>query len=76
MQSIVNGLEAQYGEQVDFISLNALDGGQGQEAFQAYGLRGHPTVVLVQPEGQVSAIRPGIMPGEDLEQAIQDLLAP
>ena len=76
MQPIVDGLEEEYMEQVDFISLNALDGSQGEAAFDAYGLRGHRTVVLVEPDGQVSAVKLGFVPSEDLEQAIQKLLAP
>ena len=73
MRPIVDELEEQYMDLVDFFSLNALDGGQGQTAFAAYGLRGHPAIVLVQTDGQVSDVLSGVVAGEDLERAIQAL---
>ena len=76
MRPIVNGLEEQYQNQVDFLSLNALDGGQGEAAFRAYGLRGHPSTVVVAPGGQVNSIHLGIVSRQELDQALQDALGP
>ncbi len=76
MQPIVDGLEDQYQGQVDFVSLNALDGEQGEAAFDAYGLRGHPSTMLVKSDGQISSVHVGIVEQEDLEQAVQVALAP
>jgi hypothetical protein len=74
MQPIVNGLEEQYAAEVEFISLNSEDGDQGEAAFAAYGLRGHPSIVLVRPGGQISAIKLGVVTAKELEQAIQTAL--
>ena len=52
MEPVVNGLEEIYQEQIEFRALdaNALD---GQQAFRAYALPGHPGYVLLNPEGEV-----------------------
>ena len=76
MRPIVDGLEEQYGVRVDFIRLDALDGGQGEAAFATYGLRGHPSIVVVAPDGQVSAVKLGIVPREELAQALEAALVP
>ena len=76
MRPIVDGLEAEYGGQIDFLILNAEDGKQGEAAFRAYGLRGHPTLVLVRPGGEVAWIRPGIIPADELKQEILSEIEP
>jgi hypothetical protein len=51
MTPIVDGLTAEYLGQVTVVKLNALDGGTGQQAFEASGLPGHPGYVLLRPDG-------------------------
>lgn len=50
MQPVVNGLEDQFGDRVQVLSLNADE--DGREAFRAGGFEGHPAYVLLQPDGQ------------------------
>ncbi|HLF90532.1 MAG TPA: hypothetical protein VI451_16410 [Anaerolineales bacterium] len=52
MEPVVNGLEEIYQEQIEFRALdaNSLD---GQKAFRAYALPGHPGFVLLNPAGEV-----------------------
>lgn len=76
MRPIVNGLEAEYGDRIDFRYLNAEDGGQGEAAFRDYALRGHPTLVFVAAGGEVAWIRPGIIPEEELEREILAVIEP
>jgi hypothetical protein len=76
MQPIVNGLQGEFGEQIDVVSLNAADGAEGQAAFVFYGLRGHPTVMLVEPGGAIAWTRTGLVTQEELEQELQEVLKP
>lgn len=48
----MNRLEEQYGTDIAFEYLNALDGGIGQSAFSQLGLRGHPAIVIFDAQGQ------------------------
>lgn len=52
MEPVVNGLEEKYQDQIEFrwIDANSL---VGKTAYQAYVLRGHPTYVLLNPDGDV-----------------------
>jgi len=71
MRPIVDGLEAQYGEQVDFLYLNAGDGSTGEDAFDYYALRGHPTLLIVTPDGAISWQNVGVIDRETVEQQVQ-----
>jgi hypothetical protein len=73
MRPIVDGLEAQYGEEVDFLYLNAEDGGAGQAAFTYYALRGHPSVLIAAPGGEVIWQGVGVVEGIAIEQQIQSV---
>ena len=49
---IVNGLEAEFGEQVNFVRLNV--GTPDNELIQQqYGLRGHPAIAILDKEGKL-----------------------
>jgi len=52
MTPFVNGLETTFGEQVEIRFLNAAFG-EGRSAFQNYGLPGHPSYVILDPQGEV-----------------------
>ena len=52
MQPVVNGLNETYKDQIEFRELDA-NAPDGQQAFRAYALPGHPGYVLLNPEGEV-----------------------
>jgi len=52
MQPIVNGLNETYGDRIEFRELDA-NAPDGQQAFRAYALPGHPGYVLLNPQGDV-----------------------
>ena len=52
MQPIVNGLENEYIDQIEFRNLDANDA-EGKQAFQAYRLLGHPSYILLNMTGEV-----------------------
>ena len=69
MKPVVNGLEQTYGGEIDFLWLNA-GAGEGREAFLYYNLRGHPSYILLAPDGEVLWRGIGPMNRDALEQAI------
>ncbi|MCZ6529903.1 MAG: hypothetical protein O6949_06170 [Chloroflexi bacterium] len=52
MTPVVNGLETTFGEQVEIRSLNAAFG-DGRSAIQNYAIPGHPSNVILDPQGEV-----------------------
>ena len=50
----MNGLEAEFGDKVNFVRLNAIEPDVLQLQ-QTYGLRGHPSVAILDGDGQVAA---------------------
>jgi hypothetical protein len=72
MQPVVNRLEEDYGDQVKFVYLDAEH--EGKEAFRASRLPGHPSFLLVRPDGQEVWRSFGIVSYEDIEAAILDAL--
>lgn len=73
MEPIVNGLEDEYGAQVTFQHLNAA--AEGRQLFQRYNLRGHPSYVILNTEGDVVWRRVGEVPRETLAEALQEALS-
>jgi hypothetical protein len=71
MQPIVDGLEEQYAGQVAFYQLNARDGADGQAAYEYYALRGHPTIMIVEPGGAVSFQQSGVIPEATLTATLE-----
>ena len=51
MEPIVNGLETEFEADVTFDRINASSG-RGQAAMSAYSLRGHPSYVLLDEQGE------------------------
>jgi thioredoxin-like negative regulator of GroEL len=77
MTPIVHGLEAEFSNQMTFYVLNVGPGATNNQALQAaYELRGHPTIALVDANGQKVAQFYGRVPAETLRQSLQTLLAP
>jgi hypothetical protein len=75
MSPIVDGLENQYHDQIIFIRLdaNSEDGG---ETFRNYGLRGHPSYVLLNFDGNVLWKGVGEKTAAALEVEIQKHITP
>ena len=73
MQPVVDGLEAEYGDQIDFLSLDAA--GAGQAAFRAYRLRGHPSYVLLNPAGEQLWAALGTVTAGDIQAELESALA-
>ena len=52
MQPIVDGLENQYQETVEFVQVNASTT-EGLEIFNAYSLFGHPSYLILDETGEI-----------------------
>jgi len=74
MTPVVNGLETTFGEQLDIRSLNAAFG-DGRSAFQNYGLPGHPSYVILDPQGEVLWSAFGPQSAEALEDVVEDAIS-
>lgn len=77
MTPIVHGLEAEFSNQITFYVLNVGPAAPHNQALQAfYDLRGHPTIALVDANGQKVAQFYGQVPAETLRESLQTLLSP
>ncbi len=52
MEPVVNGLEEFYQDQIEFRSVD-VNTPEGEQAFRAYALPGHPGFVLLNSTGEV-----------------------
>ena len=52
MQPIVDGLDSEYSDRIEFRSLDAFTD-EGDQAFRAYNLPGHPSYIVLNPAGEV-----------------------
>ena len=73
MTPIVDGLEADYGESVVFVRVNAGEG-EGARLFRQLGLPGHPSYVIFSAEGQETFRTFGIVDSTSLHSAIEGAL--
>ncbi len=69
MTPVVNRLTERYQNQVDFRLLNAAVG-EGKQAFEHYGLFGHPAYVILSPADDVIWQSFDPLPMETLVSAI------
>ena len=74
MAPIVDGLETDYGDRVAFQRLNA-DEDNGRAAAQAYRVRGHPAIVVINAQGDVVWSRVGVQPRDVVTSALESVLA-
>ncbi len=74
MLPIVNGLEDQYGEQMAFALLNAADEAEGETAFKALRLGGHPASLIFASDGKELFRELGSVTETDLVEAISQVL--
>jgi thiol:disulfide interchange protein len=75
MTPIVNGLEAEFADQIFFLRFNAADSAAGEAAFNRLSLRGHPSFVFFTPEGQEQERLFGVVDEAALRTAIESVLA-
>lgn len=73
MQPIVDGLETEYRELVEFEQINASTN-EGLKIFNAYGLFGHPSYLILDETGEILWQSVGEQTGEYIENAIQAVL--
>lgn len=73
MQPIVDGLENEYGEIVEFKRINASTV-EGREIFNAYSLIGHPAFLVLDEQGGIIWQSVGEQPGDEIESALMDAL--
>ncbi len=75
MTPIVNGLEAEYGERIAFQHLD-VDEPEGRLAARAYQVRGHPTIIMIDPQGDILWKRPGVLSREEIVNAVETAIGP
>lgn len=73
MQPIVDGLEAEYGDEVEFRRINAITE-EGVAIYDFYSLRGHPAYLLLNPAGEVLWQGVGEQPVESIKNSLDEAL--
>ncbi len=68
----MNELENSYGDEVEFLYLNANE--EGEAAFKAGNFRGHPAVVLLTPDGTEQWRAHGVVSYGDIDAQIVEVL--
>ena len=66
----MNGLEEVYSSEIEFRRIDA-NSTEGMPAFQYFGLQGHPSYVLLNPEGEVLWQSLGEQAPEKLQEEIE-----
>ncbi len=74
MKPVVNRLEEEFGDRVDFKMLN-IDEASSREAMTKYRFVGQPQFVIVAPNGEIVASRNGTQTYERLKADIEAALA-
>lgn len=69
MEPIVDGLEKNYQEDIIFIRLNADT--DGNATFNHYNLIGHPSYVLLNPDGEVLWSGVGELPVDQIDRELK-----
>ena len=69
---IVNGLEEEFSGEITVLRLNAIEP-ENIDLMQQYGVRGHPSFVVLAEDGRVSQTFLGIQSEADLRGALQSL---
>jgi thiol:disulfide interchange protein len=75
MRPIVDGLEQEYRDRIAFRRLNATDAA-GRQVFDRYQLRGHPSYVILGPDGTERWKFTGQTTRGVLDEAIRQALGP
>lgn len=69
----MHGLEAEYGDRVAFERLDVAQP-ENEQIQLRYDLRGHPTAVVLDPQGEVVARFFGVQPAADIRPALDRAL--
>ena len=72
---VVNGLADEYGERLQVVQLNFNDPAN-EGVVTALAIRGHPTIVLLDRDGDVDRTWFGAATAEDLRPLVEAVLAP
>lgn len=72
---VVNGLEEDFGDELQVVRLDFNDS-ENDGAIAALGVRGHPTIVLLNREGEIHRRWLGAGTDDDLRPLVQQVLAP
>ena len=70
MQPIVHGLETEFAGQLAFERRNA-NTGSGKAVMAAYGLRAHPSYIIVAPDGSALWSYTGPLQAETLREQLR-----
>lgn len=73
MNPIVDGIAEEYSGKVDVRKLNAL--AEGRAAFEYFRMTGHPSYVLLKPDGARVWTQVGIVSRDDLTGRLESVLA-
>jgi len=73
MQPIVNGIENDYQEDIEFRRIDA-ESSEGFKIFDGFSLRMHPSYLLINPEGQILWQGLGERPGEEIREQLESFL--
>jgi len=73
MRPIVDGLEQDYNDRIEFRRYN-IDSKAGEAWASQYSLRGHPAFLLLDSQGQESWRYLGVIPRETIEPELQAVL--
>ena len=73
MTPIVDGLAEKYQAEVVTKRINANEG-EGPTIMRAYGIRGHPTLLIFDRQGQEVSRFSGPQPAETIEEVLQEAL--
>lgn len=76
MRPIVDGLQEQYDGKVSFVYLNAFDGAEGEAAFRALSLLGHPSYVIFTADGVERFRKVGAVAESALVEALEAVASP
>ena len=71
----MNGLEQEYGDRIVFQKMNA-DEPDGRAALRAYKASGHPTVVIIDANGNKVWQQTGALSRDVYVEGIQSVLSP
>lgn len=75
MMPIVNRLEEEFADRIQFVYLNAEDGVAGQRAFESLNLPGHPAILIFSPDGEEVYRAFGIIDADILRAALMRSLS-
>lgn len=69
----MNGLEAEFDGEIEFVRLN-VDEAENGRIQQEYGLRGHPSVAILNGNGDVAKLYFGAETAVTLKNVLDDLV--